>query len=233
VRSLTGRPDGAPGCAAAPGSGTGRTGFRWPRWIGQHADFIGLAAAHEQRCVRRLALAGDAGYRLRPAVWASRPSSSSSASKWGIPRSTPTRMAGTRGVADEVDEAGELKSAGYGKYGSSCVSPLGPGAQASGGFGTFGCREVHGAARHDGRDGVLVDHLGDRVAQQDDVLVEGLDLALQLDAVDEVDRHRHMLTAQGIEEGVLQELPFVAHDILRVQEVLLESTPYHSPRVIK
>jgi hypothetical protein len=59
------------------------------------------------------------------------------------------------------------------------------------------------AARHDGGDGVLVDHLGDRVAQQHHVLVEGLDLPLQLDAVDQIDGHRHMLTAQSVQERVL------------------------------
>jgi hypothetical protein len=42
---------------------------------------------------------------------------------------------------------------------------------------------------------------------------------LQLDAVDQVDGNRDVLTAQGVEEGVLQELTFViAHDILRVQK---------------
>ena len=34
---------------------------------------------------------------------------------------------------------------------------------------------------------MLVDHLRHGVAQQDDVLVERLDIALQLDAIDEVD----------------------------------------------
>src|SRR5688500_6310684 len=41
------------------------------------------------------------------------------------------------------------------------------------------------ARRHDSRNGVLVDHLRHRIAQQHDVLVERLDLALQLDAVDQ------------------------------------------------
>jgi hypothetical protein len=35
---------------------------------------------------------------------------------------------------------------------------------------------------------MLVHHLRDRVLEQDDVLAEGFDLPLQLDAVDEVDR---------------------------------------------
>lgn len=76
--------------------------------------------------------------------------------------------------------------------------------------------EVHLTARNDGGDGVLIDHLCHRIAQQHDVLVKGLDLPLQLDAIDQVNGHGHMLTAQCVEEGVLQKLAFIAHDILRV-----------------
>ncbi len=65
---------------------------------------------------------------------------------------------------------------------------------------------------------MFVDHLGHGVAQEHHILIERFDLALQLDAVDEVNRDRHMLAAQGIEEGVLQKLTLVAHDILRVQK---------------
>jgi hypothetical protein len=50
---------------------------------------------------------------------------------------------------------------------------------------------------------VLVDHLRDGIAQQHHVLVEGFDLALQLDAVDQIDGHRHMLLAQLVQEGIL------------------------------
>ena len=76
-------------------------------------------------------------------------------------------------------------------------------------------------SRNHSRNGVFVDHLGDGVAQQDHILVEGFDLALKLDAVDEVNRHRHVFTTQSIEKRVLQELTFVvAHDIFRVQELL-------------
>jgi hypothetical protein len=71
------------------------------------------------------------------------------------------------------------------------------------------------AAGHDGGDGVLVDHLRHGVAQQHDVLVEGFDVTLQLDAVDQVDGDRDVFLAQQVEERVLQELAFVAHDMLR------------------
>jgi hypothetical protein len=51
-------------------------------------------------------------------------------------------------------------------------------------------------------------------------LVKRFDLTLQLDAVDQINRDRHVLAAQCVQEGVLQELAFVAHDILRVQKFL-------------
>jgi hypothetical protein len=70
-------------------------------------------------------------------------------------------------------------------------------------FGRLFLLEVDRARRHDGGDGVLVDHLGDGVLEQHDVLVEGFDLALQLDAVDQVDRDGDMLATKRVEEGVL------------------------------
>lgn len=71
---------------------------------------------------------------------------------------------------------------------------------------------------HDGRNGVLVNHLGDGVAQQHDILVKRLDLALQLDAIDEINGDWNMLAAELVQKRILQELAFVgAHDIFRVQ----------------
>ena len=58
--------------------------------------------------------------------------------------------------------------------------------------------------RYDGRNGVLVDHLGDGVAQQNDVLIKGFNIALQLDAVNQVNRYGNVLFAQGIQEGILK-----------------------------
>src|SRR5689334_9380134 len=63
--------------------------------------------------------------------------------------------------------------------------------------------QVDGARGYDRRDGVLVDHLRDRVAQQHHVLVERLDLPLQLDAVHEIDRDRDVLFAQRVQKWVL------------------------------
>ena len=68
---------------------------------------------------------------------------------------------------------------------------------------------------------MFVDHLRDGVAQEDNVLIERLDLALQFDPVDEINRNRNVLSTQGIEERVLKKLTFViAHDIFRVQELI-------------
>src|SRR5215469_11090460 len=69
-------------------------------------------------------------------------------------------------------------------------------------------RQAYVARRHDGRDRVLVDHLAHAVLEQDHELIERVDLALQLDAVDEINRYRYALLAQGIQEGVLQRLAF-------------------------
>lgn len=67
---------------------------------------------------------------------------------------------------------------------------------------------------------MFVDHLRHRVAKQHDILVKRFNLSLQLDPVDEVNRHRNMLATQSVEEGVLQELTFIiAHDIFRVQKL--------------
>jgi hypothetical protein len=51
---------------------------------------------------------------------------------------------------------------------------------------------------------MFVNHLCDRIPKKYDVLIERFDLTLQLDAVDEVNRYRHMLPTQGVEKWVLQ-----------------------------
>ncbi len=68
---------------------------------------------------------------------------------------------------------------------------------------------------------MLVNHLRNGIAEQHDVLIKRFDLALQFDAVDQVNRHGHMLAAELVQERVLQELAFVvAHDILRVPVII-------------
>jgi hypothetical protein len=64
-------------------------------------------------------------------------------------------------------------------------------------------REGDRARRNDRRNRMLVHHLGDGVLEQNDILIEGVDLPLQLDAVHEVDGNRHALAPQGIEKRVL------------------------------
>src|SRR3954464_7354059 len=72
-------------------------------------------------------------------------------------------------------------------------------------------RNRHRSRRDDRGNRVLVHHLGHGVLEEDDVLVEGFDLALELDAVHQVDRDRNMLLAQRVEERILQQLALVAH----------------------
>lgn len=55
----------------------------------------------------------------------------------------------------------------------------------------------------DRRNGMFVHHLGNRVLQKNDVLVERFDLALQLDPIYKINGNRNMLAAQHVEEGVL------------------------------
>ena len=83
-------------------------------------------------------------------------------------------------------------------------SPTGDVRRPRRGLGLFGIRvEIHRTGRHDRRNCVLVDHLGDRIPEQHDVLVERFDVPLKLDAVDQVDRHRHMLFTQCVQKRVL------------------------------
>ena len=58
---------------------------------------------------------------------------------------------------------------------------------------------------------MFVDHLGDGIFKQNDILVERFHLALQLDAVDKVDGDLNVLFAQRVQERVLEGLPFIAH----------------------
>ena len=68
---------------------------------------------------------------------------------------------------------------------------------------------------------MLINHLCHRVSKQNHVLVEGFNLPLQLDAVDQINGNRNMFSTQGIEKRILKELAFViAHDMFRVQELI-------------
>jgi hypothetical protein len=52
--------------------------------------------------------------------------------------------------------------------------------------------------------------LCDGVAQQNDVLIKGFNIALQLNAVDQVNRYGNVLFAQGVQERILKELGLIA-----------------------
>jgi hypothetical protein len=73
-------------------------------------------------------------------------------------------------------------------------------------FAVFARRQTHVARGHNRGNGVFVNHLADAVSEQDDELIEGIDLALEFDAVHEVDRDGHTFFAQGIEKWILQGL---------------------------
>lgn len=49
--------------------------------------------------------------------------------------------------------------------------------------------------------------------QENHVLIEGFDQSLQLDAIDEKNGHSNALPAELIQERVLEQLAFVAHDM--------------------
>ena len=63
---------------------------------------------------------------------------------------------------------------------------------------------------------MLVHHLGHGIAQKNHVLVKGFDLTLQFDSIHQINCNRYMLFTQSIEEGILQKLAFVGHDMFRV-----------------
>ena len=68
---------------------------------------------------------------------------------------------------------------------------------------------------------MLINHLGDGIAQKHDILIKRFDLTLQFDPVNKVNLDGHVLSAQGVEKRVLQQLTFIiAHDIFRVQKLI-------------
>ena len=50
---------------------------------------------------------------------------------------------------------------------------------------------------------MLVDHLRDSVLEEYNVLVKRLNLALQFDAIDEIDGDRYVFLAQNVQKRVL------------------------------
>src|SRR5690349_1663645 len=126
-----------------------------------------------------------------PALCASRLSSSRLASKSILPKSMPTSAALIKLVDVKMKRPG-------------CVAC---GRRSTGRderLGRFGIGvEIHRTGRHDSRDSVLVDHLGHRIPEQHDVLVERFNVPLKLDAVDQIDRDRHVLFTQCVQKRVL------------------------------
>ena len=63
--------------------------------------------------------------------------------------------------------------------------------------------QAHDTPRYNRGYRMLVHHLADGVLQQHDELIEGFNLALQLDAVDQVDGNRDPLFSQQVQVRVL------------------------------
>jgi hypothetical protein len=95
-------------------------------------------------------------------------------------------------------------------------------ASIGGGFGSSALfdRETYSPSRHNGGYRVFVNHLTDGVLEEHDKLVERVDLALQFDAVDEIDRNRNVLLTQRVQKWVLQRLTF-GHEILLIFQLVL------------
>ena len=181
-------------------------------------DLVGLARANEQRCIGRFALGRDLGHRRIPR----RLGQQGEFVQRGIERRAGAEIdpdednprvslreqlgiGAVEGVKRDVGRGG--RSGCQGRRVRHRQAGLNRKAERSRkGRSTFFAligTEVHCTAGDDRGDGVLVNHLRDRVAQQDHVLIEGFDVALELDAVDQVNGHRHVLTTQKVQEGVL------------------------------
>jgi len=149
---------------------------------GGRADFTDLALAGEGRGIGTLATAGDDGQRLRAGAGYQQAEFFQSLGKVAF-----TKI--------QLHEYGFFAGGGPLKHGPA------PEVRAS--LDAVFLGDIDGPGGDDGGYRVLVHHLGDGVLQQHDVLIEGLYLTLQLDAVDEIDRHRHVLAPQRVQERVL------------------------------
>ncbi|KWT64404.1 hypothetical protein APY03_7582 [Variovorax sp. WDL1] len=163
--------------------------------IGQLADLLGLAAADEQGRIGRSALGDQARDWGKARGLREETEFLELAVEMGQPEIDADEDDGTVFPGIQFRQAESIGKSAAGEPPRSVHS----GRSAV----VLGCREVDGPTRHDGRDGMLVDHLSHRIAKQHDVLIERLDLPLQLDAVDQIDRNRHVLSTQGIQKGVL------------------------------
>ena len=156
-------------------------------------DLFCLARAHEQGWVGSVPPAGD--HSLDP----------------GAGREGKRRdflEVGRLSTDLEGNDQGSGVSSGRGLRGDRTAKTTEVAQKNSGLARVFFEREINGPRGHDGRDGVLVDHLSHGVFKQDHVLIERLDVALQLDAIDQVNRDRDVLAPQNIQKRILKGLTF-------------------------
>lgn len=59
-------------------------------------------------------------------------------------------------------------------------------------------RQPHNSRRYNRRNGVLINHLANRIFQQHYKLVERLNLALQFNTIHQIDGYRHSFLTQNI-----------------------------------
>lgn len=63
------------------------------------------------------------------------------------------------------------------------------------------------ARRDNSRNRVLINHLADRVFQQDHELIKGLDLTLQLNTIHQINRNWNTFPTQCVQERILKDCP--------------------------
>ena len=177
----------------------------------QQFDFIGLAGTDEQGGVRGAPLAGDRCHRLHACRLCQQTQLLQVAIK--IRQSqihTDQYGSWSRG------EVGGIQMVEIVERADASRSRKDKDLRRGGLIVRNGCSQINSTPRHNGRNRMLVNHLGYRVAQEHHVLVKRLNLTLEFDAVDQIHRDGNVLAAQGVQKRVLQELAFVVHDILRV-----------------
>ena len=169
--------------------------------LGQHLDLVGLAAADEQRRVGRLALAGDTGDRLQARGLGQQAQLFEFGIEMGQAQVDADQDRGREGCSAMGIKAGPGDQDGSDGHrpARKCAArraqvaglhrPRRPGSSRRGRERWWRSRACRPSAS---RYCAAARRIGRR-----------LDLALQLDAVDQVDGHRNMLATQGVEEGVL------------------------------
>jgi len=134
-------------------------------------DFVRLTAAHKQGRIRRFAFAGDASHWRQAGSFGKQAELFELAIEMRQAEVDPHQDGDAGGLWCGVVQAVSLKIRRKKRAETALFGEL-----LSSDFRRTACAvrrvKVDSAARHDGRDGVLVDHLRHGVAQQHDVLIK-------------------------------------------------------------